>query len=154
MFTIQKELNPLIKGEASKQRLILMKAYVSQMQKYKDDAASAGHIGELLKLMIVELITAFSHSNNKVRKLSEEIINSVFDLCMHMKALASLFQMLLVGFAGNKNSTRSSTIRALLLLIKINYNHRTDPNALKFEDATFQDFLRKVTKIIILFLKD
>ena len=95
------------------------------MTKYKDDASSATHIGELMKLMIIELITAFSHSNIKVRKLSEEIINNAFDLCMHLKTLPQLFQMLLVGFAGNQNSTISSSIRALLLLIKINYNKKS-----------------------------
>lgn len=55
--------------------------------------------------MIIELITAFTHSNNKIRKLAEEIIGSVFELTMEIKAIPQLFQMLLVGFAGTQTST-------------------------------------------------
>ncbi len=61
---------------------------------------------------------------------------------------------MLVGFAGTKATTQSSTIRVLLLLLKINYAKKSEENALNFDDFQFQDFLRKVTKIIVLFLKD
>ena len=37
LFQIQKELNPLLKGQPSKQRIMLLQAYVSQMHKFKDD---------------------------------------------------------------------------------------------------------------------
>ena len=37
LFTIQRELNPLLKGHANKERLRLIKAYVLQMHKFKDN---------------------------------------------------------------------------------------------------------------------
>jgi len=46
--------------------------------------------------------------------------------------------MLLVGFAGTKIQTQSATIRALLLLLKLNYTHKDkNENAIRFEDPNF-----------------
>jgi hypothetical protein len=50
------------------------------MNKFKGNQENAQQIIELLKSMIIELITAFTHSNNKIRKLAEEIITNAFDL--------------------------------------------------------------------------
>jgi len=58
----------------------------------------------------------------------------------------------LVGFAGTKSATQSATIRALMLLLRINYNKQE--NGLQTSEASFQDFLRRVSKIVALFLKD
>lgn len=125
------------------------------MHKFKTDQQNLPSIGELLKLLIVELITAYSNTNKKVKKLAEEIFRSVFTLVMHMSALSQLFQMLLVGFASNKIQIQSATIRALLLLLKINYSVKDkEPSAVQVHEAGFQEFLRKVTKIIVLFMKD
>lgn len=89
-------------------------------------------------MVIVELITALSNTNKKIKKLAEDIIGSVFELIMHMGALPQLFQMIMVGFAGTKVQTQSATIRTLLLLLKLNYlNKDKNPNAVKFADPSF-----------------
>jgi hypothetical protein len=92
--------------------------------------------------LIVELITAFSNTNKKIKNLAEDIFKSIFDLVREMKALPQFFNMLLVGFAGNKVQTQSATIRALLLLLKINYTllgngKDENNNAIRFEDPAF-----------------
>lgn len=58
--------------------------------------------------------------------------------------------MLLVGFAGTKASTMSATLRCLMLLLKLNYIKK----GIDIGEASFQDFLKKVSKIVALFLKD
>ena len=87
LFQIQAELNFLLQGHASKQRLMLLKAYVSQMVKFKADQANLQVIGELLKLMIIELITAYSSTNKKVKRLSEEVFRMVYGLMRELRAL-------------------------------------------------------------------
>lgn len=135
---------------------MLIEAYVKQMHKFKSDSTALPTMIELLKVVIIELIGAFTHSNTKIRHLAEEIIRAIFDLMMHMKSVPQFFQLLLVGFAGTKSATQAATIKSLLLLIKINYGKllTKEEGCLDFNEASFQDFLRKVTKIIVLFLKD
>jgi hypothetical protein len=54
-------------GQASKQRVMLISAYVSQMTKYKDDASNVPVIMEILKVVIIDLIGGYSSSNTKLR---------------------------------------------------------------------------------------
>lgn len=124
LFQIQKEINPLLKGQASKQRLMLMQSYIAHLHKFKNDSANISKITDLIKVMIIELITAFTNTNNKIRNLAEGIFRSIFEIVQHLKCIPQLFQMLLVGFAGTKAVTQSATIKSLLLLIKINYSKK------------------------------
>lgn len=104
----------------------------------------------ILKSVVIDLITGYSSPNNKLRTLSEEVITSIFNLLNELKSLPQLFQLLLVGFAGTKAQTKSATIRALMLVFTINYKQQ----GLAIEDPSFQDFLRKVSKIVALYLRD
>lgn len=92
-------------GQASKQRVMLIKSYITQMQKFKGDPANTQQIIELLKVVIIDLIGGYSSSNNKLRMLAEEVFSSLFDLLSELNVLPQLFQLLLVGFAGTKITT-------------------------------------------------
>ena len=76
---------------------------------------------DLLKVVIIDLIGGYSSSNNKLRTLAETVFAKIFDLLAELQALPQLFQLLLVGFAGTKSTTKSATIRSLMLLLKLNY---------------------------------
>lgn len=100
--------------------------------------------------MVIDLISGYSSSNTKLRALSEDSFSRIFAMLANLNGLPALFQLLLVGFAGTKAQTVSSTIRALMLLLRLNYTKK----ALDVNEPQFQDFLKKVTKIVALFLKD
>ena len=117
--------------------------------------------------MIIELITSLGNSNLKIRKLSEEVFNQLSVLLASLKAQSQLLQLLLVGLAGTSASVQSSTIRALIFNLKQNVdwkfvklnpeNQTAEENLvtkLQSRDPQVQDFLRKVTRVIALFLKD
>ena len=114
--------------------------------------------------MVIELITAINNSNLKTRKLAEEIFKSISTILSHFNAIPQLFQLLLVGLAGTSPQMQSSTIRALIFNLKMNLTlkiqaENEDQTALKVNkllagSETVQEFLRKVLKIIALFLKD
>ena len=65
---------------------------------------------------------------------------------------------MLIGFAGTTPQIQSSTIRALVHNMKetlvVARTMDTPENKLLSSDPAVQDFVRKVTKIISLFLKD
>lgn len=119
LVSIQKEINPLLVGQASKQRVNLIQSYVLQMNKFKESPPAL--MIDILKTVVIDLITGYSSPNNKLRALSEEVITSIFNLLNELKALPQMFQLMLVGFAGTKASTKSATIRALMLVFTINY---------------------------------
>lgn len=119
------------------------------MTKFKEPS-NAQLMIDILKTVIIDLITGYSSPNNKLRTLSEEVLTQVFNLLNELKSLPQLFSLLLVGFAGTKAQTKSATIRALMLLLTINYKQQ----GLEIEDPSFQDFLRKVSKIVALYLRD
>ncbi len=98
---------------------MLIQSYVLQMNKFKE--SSPALMIDILKTVVIDLITGYSSPNNKLRTLSEEVFTSIFNLLNELKALPQLFQLLLVGFAGTKASTKSATIRALMLVFTINY---------------------------------
>ena len=114
--------------------------------------------------MVIELITAINNSNLKTRKLAEEIFKSISTILSHFNAIPQLFQLLLVGLAGTSPKMKSSKIRALIFNLKMNLTlkiqaENEDQTALKVNkllagSETVQEFLRKVLKIIALFLKD
>lgn len=86
------------------------------------------------------------------------------DICTLMRekfnAVNQLFSIILVGLAGNKTHTQSSTIRALIFTIKKNVQFKnmqeddTRSNLITVDNAGFQDFLKKASKIVAIFLKD
>jgi hypothetical protein len=63
-----------MKGQATKQRLYCIKAFVQSMHQFKDKPKEEvlEKIMEIVRSMIIELITAVNNSNLKIRKLSEE----------------------------------------------------------------------------------
>lgn len=73
LIQIQKELNPLLMGQASKQRVMLIQSYVSQMNKFKEDPANTATMIEILKVVIIDLIGGYSSPNNKLRSHAEEV---------------------------------------------------------------------------------
>lgn len=115
-----------------------------------------GKILELVRSMVIELITAINNSNLKIRKLAEEGFILIQDVLQPFKANSQLLQCLLVGLAGTNPSLQSSTIRALVFNLKrLVVTRRTfDESKLVSTDPAVQEFIRKITKIIALFLKD
>jgi hypothetical protein len=78
-------------------------------------------VGELLRHYIIELITAMTNTNIKIRSIAQEIFSEI-SILMRCKfnAVNQLFTIILVGLAGNKPQTQSSTIRSLIFTIKQN----------------------------------
>lgn len=117
--------------------------------------------------MTIELITAINNSNLKTRKLAEDVFKSISAILSHFNAVPQLFQLLLVGLAGTSPQMQSSTIRALIFNLKLNLTlaieldgeqeisgKKLKVNKLLAGSETVQDFLKKVTRIVALFLKD
>lgn len=46
---------------------------MKQLFKLKENNSNIPQIGEMIKSLLVELITAYSHINRKVKKLAEEV---------------------------------------------------------------------------------
>jgi|LauGreDrversion4_2_1035121.scaffolds.fasta_scaffold114774_2 hypothetical protein len=80
---------------------MLIQSYVLQMNKFKHNDPAL--MIDILKTVIIDLISGYSSPNNKLRTLSEEVFTSIFNLLNELKALPQLFQLLLVGFAGTKS---------------------------------------------------
>ena len=118
---IHQELTPLVEGHATKQRLRLINAYIKQIKNFidEDKECTLESVGNLLKHYIIELINSMTNSNLKIRNLAQGIFS---DICIIMRerfnAVNQLFTIILVGLAGNKASTQSSTIRSLIFTIK------------------------------------
>ena len=74
---IRAEVTPMMQGSPSKQRLHLVKAYIEALIKFSTEsnknAETLKKVTDLIRAMVVELITAINNSNFKIRKLSEEI---------------------------------------------------------------------------------
>jgi len=170
---IKQEITPMMKGQATKQRLQLIHSFVKAIYRFKDDVNNKETLPKILALiqsMIIELITAINIPNLKTRKLAEEIFRSISAILSHFNAVPQLLQMLLVGIAGTKPQMQSNTIRALIFNMKTNLTLRVfetkaedseeedndglSVNKLLASTDKVQDFLRKVTKIVALFLKD
>lgn len=84
---MQNDLKPLLIGQASKSRVTLIQAYIIQMERFAN-SDSVLSILEMLKTVIIDLITGYSSPNNKLRTLSEEVIGRVFDLLTGLNALS------------------------------------------------------------------
>jgi len=102
---IRSDVTPMMQGSPSKQRLHLIEAYVESLIKFstatdKDDQTLA-KLSDLIRSMVIELISAINNSNFKIRKLSEEIFLRISYLLSLFGATSQLLQILLVGFAGN-----------------------------------------------------
>jgi hypothetical protein len=66
---IKHEITPMIKGQATKQRLFLIRAFIVAMQQFKMKPAEEvlNKILELVRSMVIELITSVNCSNLKIR---------------------------------------------------------------------------------------
>lgn len=91
-----------MKGQVTKQRLYLIKAYIKSMEQFKnqDKEKTLPKVLEIVRSMIIELITTINNSNLKVRKLAEEAFLQINELLKCFKANSQLLQCLLVGIAG------------------------------------------------------
>lgn len=69
---IHTDLTSMVDGQATKQRIVLLDAYVTQIKTFleKDAAASGEVAAQLLKHYILELINSLNNSNPKVRALA------------------------------------------------------------------------------------
>lgn len=61
------------------------------MHNFKNDPSNLPQIVELIKLIVIELITAFNNPNLKTRKLAEESFLSLCDLLKHFNYIPQLF---------------------------------------------------------------
>ena len=117
--------------------------------------------------MIIELISAINSANIKIRKASEEGFTKIAAIMSRYEAIPQLLHLMLVGLAGETPQVQSCTIRALIFGLKKTLKAKQEfvvaPDGkdepfyiarLISSDWQVQDFLRKVTKIIALFLKD
>ncbi len=68
---------------------MLIQSYVLQMNKFKE--SSPALMIDILKTVVIDLITGYSSPNNKLRTLSEEVFTSIFNLLNELKALPQLF---------------------------------------------------------------
>ncbi len=73
LIKIQKEINPLLIGQASKQRVMLIQSYVSQMSRFKDNIENLPIMMDILKVVIIDLISGYSSHNTKLRNHAEEV---------------------------------------------------------------------------------
>lgn len=122
---IHQELTPLVEGHASKPRLRLINAYIQQIKNFVQENQDCGleQVGALLKHYIIELITAMTNSNLKIRTLAQGVFSDICEIMrVNFNAVNQLFTIILVGLAGNKSGTQSSTIRSLIFTIKQNVN--------------------------------
>jgi hypothetical protein len=84
LLQIHKELTPLIEGQATKQRLRLIQAYIEQIKTFtiENKECTLDQVGVLLKHYIIELINSMSNTNLKIRTLSQAIFT---DICFLMR---------------------------------------------------------------------
>lgn len=129
-----------MKGQATKQRLQLIHAFIKAVIKFKDTIDILPKVLQLIQSMTIELITAINNSNLKTRKLAEEIFKSISAILSHFNAVPQLFQLLLVGLAGTTPQMQSSTIRALIFNLKMNLT-------LAIETEGEQDLAEKKLKV-------
>ena len=121
---------------------------------------------EFFRPMVIELIQSINSTNIKIRKSSEEGFEMIASMLSEHNAIPQLLQMMLVGLAGRTPQVQSCSIRALLFCLKKTLCIKQELAKDGEEEKKFpikrmvsseeqvQDFLRKVTRIIALFLKD
>ena len=87
---VQSDLKPLLVGQASKPRVMLIQAYISQLEKLATPE-SALQVLELLKSVVIDLISGYSSSNTKLRALSEDSFSRIFAMLANLNGLPALF---------------------------------------------------------------
>jgi hypothetical protein len=87
LVEIKQEITPLMKGQATKQRLQLIHAFIKAVIKFKDTTEILPKVLQLIQSMTIELITAINNSNLKTRKLAEEIFKSISAILSHFNAV-------------------------------------------------------------------
>ena len=86
--------------------------------KLASDQASLDKVQELLRSSVIELISAIRSTNYKIRASAEESFQKMAQILSAMKQLPQLFQMMLVGLAGQTPQIQSCAIRALIFNFK------------------------------------
>ena len=121
LIEVHQNLTSMVDGQATKQRLRLIKAYVQQIENLikQNKDCPLDQVAGLLKHYIIELINSMSNTNLKIRVLAQDIFTKISTLMRcKLNAVNNLFTIILVGLAGNNQSTQSSTIRSLIFTIK------------------------------------
>lgn len=79
LVQIHQELTPLVDGQATKPRLRLIKAYINQLTQFLETgvACTLDQVGALLKHYIIELITAMTNTNLKIRAIAQEVFTEI-----------------------------------------------------------------------------
>jgi len=114
-------------------------------------------VGSLLNHYIIELITAMTNTNLKLRGIAQQIFTDICEIMrVKFKAVNQLFTIILVGLAGNKTQTQSATIRSLIYTIKQNvqFSNSTGQELISAADPGFQQFLVKAVKIVVIFMRN
>lgn len=121
---IKRDVSPILEGQATKQRLGLIRAYIEQIKKVVNGDSKgwrAEEVGEMLREFTIEVMGGMSNSNLKIRQEAERILREVSQLMRtRLNMVNQLFTTILVGMAGSNVSTQTAAIRCLLLVVKEN----------------------------------
>ena len=84
----------------------------------------------MLKQFVIELISAMTNSNLKVRQVAQNLFKEINTLMRaKFNAVNQLFTIILVGIAGQNQSTQSAAIRSLIFALKQNVILNQDQEA-------------------------
>lgn len=75
LVEIKNEITPIMKGQATKQRLQLIEAFIHAAKNADTDSEGGETLNKLIEFfrpMVIELIQSISSTNIKIRKSSEE----------------------------------------------------------------------------------
>jgi len=107
LVQIHQELTPLMEGQSTKPRLRLIKAYVDQIKNFVVSQANCPleQVDGLLKHYIIELITAMSNSNVKIRSIAQDIFTEICTIMrVNFNSVNRLFTIILVGLSGKAST--------------------------------------------------
>ena len=107
LLQIHQEVTPLVEGRATKPRLRLIGAYISQVKNFVDtQEVTLDQVQSVLKQYIIELVSAMTNTNLKIRSLAESIFKDISHMMrVKFNAVNQLLGIILVGLAGNKYQT-------------------------------------------------
>ena len=116
----------------------MIKSFIEQLKNFvSSEECSIQDVGGILKHYILELISAMTSTNLKIREIAKEIYT---DICTLMRckfnAVNQLFTIILVGLTGTHSSTKSAAIRSLIFTIKrnIQFNKQVKDKAEEDQD--------------------
>ena len=91
---IKQTIIPLMKGQASKDRVVLINSFinaVSEITKNAQGVANLAQTIELLRPFVVELISAIRNSNQKIRTAAQDAFLAMARILSSYQALPQLF---------------------------------------------------------------